>query len=132
MSQLDWGRDLYFKNKEEYYETLGFLTKTSRPIDVYTHDNGNGGVWGGKGKLETRVGTHILPRPLRAAFESVKDVRFNVTDYVFNLRNHGFIIKQDFTGYRYTYHLFPESVDTVIKSIESDVYVEDFFRGYNW
>lgn len=136
MAQLNWGRrgsiGLHFKNNEEYYETLGFLTKRSRPIDIYTHDNGRSGAWGGQGKLETHVGTHILPRPLRDAFERSGDARLSVTDYVLNLKNHGFTIEQDFAGNRYTYHLFPESVDAVIESIESDVYVEDFFRGYNW
>lgn len=134
MAQLEWGRGigLHFKNNEEYYETLGFLTKRNRPVDIYTHDNGRSGAWGGQGKLETHVGTHILPRPLRAAFEKSGDARLSVTDYVLNLKNHGFTIEQDFAGNRYTYHLFPESVDAVIASIESDVYVEDFFRGYNW
>ena len=109
MAKLDWGRGigLHFKNNNEYYETLGFLTKRSRLVDIYTHDNGRSGAWGGQGKLETHVGTHIL-------------------------RNHGFTIEQDFAGNRYTYHLFPESLDVVVKSIESEEYEEDFFRGYNW
>lgn len=31
MAKLDWGRGigLHFKNNNEYYETLGFLTKRS-------------------------------------------------------------------------------------------------------
>lgn len=134
MVKLDWGRGigLHFKDKEEYYETLGFLTKRNRPIDIYTHDNGRSGAWGGQGKLETHVGTYILPRPLRVAFEQSGDARLSVTDFVLNLRNHGFTIEQDFAGNKYTYHLFPESVNAVIESIESDIYVEDFFRGYNW
>lgn len=93
---------------------------------------GRSGAWGGQGKLETHVGTHILPRPLREAFEKSGDARLSVTDYVLNLRNHGFTIEQDFAGNRYTYHLFPESLDVVVKSIESEEYEEDFFRGYNW
>ena len=75
MAKLDWGRGigLHFKNNNEYYETLGFLTKRSRLVDIYTHDNGRSGAWGGQGKLETHVGTHILPRPLREAFEKSGD-----------------------------------------------------------
>lgn len=38
--------------------------------------------------------THILPRPLREAFENL-GYRLSVTDYVLNLRNHGFTIEQD-------------------------------------
>ncbi len=134
MAQLDWGKGigLHFKNNEEYYETLGFLTKKNRPVDIYTHGNGRSGVWAGQGKLETHVGTNILPRPLRIAFQKSGDARLSVTDYVQNLRNHRFTIEQDFAGNRYTYHLFPVSVDAVIGSIESEEYVEDFFRGYNW
>lgn len=136
MARLNWGREgaigLHFLNDEEYYETLGFLTKRSRPVDIYTHDNGRSGAWGGQGKLETHVGINFLPRPLRVAFEQSGDARLSVTDYVQNLREHGFTIEQDFAGNKYTYHLFPVSVDAVIDSIESDEYVEDFLRGYNW
>lgn len=34
MAKLDWGRGigLHFKNNNEYYETLGFLTKRSIKI----------------------------------------------------------------------------------------------------
>lgn len=40
MAKLDWGRGigLHFKNNNEYYETLGFLTKRSRLVDIYTRD----------------------------------------------------------------------------------------------
>lgn len=134
MAKLNWGRGigLHFLNNEEYYETLGFLSKKNRLVDIYTHDNGRSGAWGGQGKLETHVGTNYLPRPLRVAFEQSGDARLSVTDYVQNLKRHAFIIEQDFTGNRYTYHLFPVSVDAVINSIEADEYVEDFLRGYNW
>ena len=134
MAKLDWGNGigLHFRDNEEYYETLGFLTKKTRPIDIYTHDNGRSGAWGGQGKLETHVGIYFLPRPLKEAFEQSGDSRLSVTEYVLNLRNHGFTIEQDFTGNRYTYHLYPEPIDKIIASIESDEYLEDFYRGYNW
>ena len=134
MAQLHWGRGigLHFLNEAEYYETLGFLTKRNRLVDIYTHDNGRSGAWAGQGKLETHVGINILPRPLREAFSQSGDARLSVTDYVLNLRNHGFTIEQDFAGNRYTYHLYPASVDAVRDTIESEEYVEDFLRGYNW
>lgn len=133
MAQLNWGRGigLHFRNNEEYYETLGFLAKQNRLVDIYTHDNGRSGAWAGQGKLETHVSIHILPRPLKEAFEKSGDSRLSVTDYVSNLQIHGFTIKQDFAGNKYTYHLYPESIDAVIETIEADEYVEDFFRGYN-
>ncbi len=134
MARLNWGDGigLHFRNNEEYYETLGFLAKKNRFIDIYTHDNRRSGAWGGQGKLETHVDINILPRPLRIAFEKSGDARLSVTDYVQNLKYHGFTIEQDFTGNSYTFHLFPVSLDEVIESIESEEYVEDFFRGYNW
>lgn len=134
MAKLDWGKGigLHFKDNQEYYETLGFLSKRSRYVDIYTHDNGKSGAWAGQGKLETHVATVMLPIPLKNAFEKSGDARLSVTDYVMNLKNHGFTINQDFTGNRYTYHLFPESVEGVINTIEAEEYKEDFYRGYNW
>ena len=46
MARLDWGGGigLHFRSNEEYYETLGFLTKKNRPIDIYTHDNSKSGA----------------------------------------------------------------------------------------
>ena len=134
MAQLHWGRGigLHFLDNHEYYETLGILTQRNRTIDIYTHDNDNSGAWSAPGKLETHVGSNILPRPLKEAFQASGDARLSVTDYVMNLKNHGFTILQDFSGNRYTYHLFPQSVETVLGSIESPEYVEDFYRGYNW
>lgn len=134
MARLDWGGGigLHFRSNEEYYETLGFLTKKNRPIDIYTHDNSKSGAWSGQGKLETHIEICVLPRPLREAFKKSGDARLSVTDYVLNLKNHGFTIKFDFSGNGYTYHIFPESIDAVIDSIELDSieldkYEKDFF-----
>ena len=46
MAKLDWGNGigLHFRDNEEYYETLAALTKKTRPIDIYTHDNGRSGA----------------------------------------------------------------------------------------
>jgi hypothetical protein len=134
MAQLHWGRGigLHFNDNHEYYETLGFLAKRNRYVDVYTHDNNRSGAWAGQGKLETHVGANILPRPLRVAFEQSGDARLSVTDYVLNLKNHGFTIESDFSGNRYTYHLYPVSREYVINTLEAEEYLVDFNRGYNW
>lgn len=134
MAQLNWGQGvgLHFQDNHEYYETLGFLAKRNRSIDMYTHNNKNNDVWSGQGKLETRVGVNILPRPLKEAFKQLGDARLTVTEYILNLKNHGFTIEQHLTGSKYLYHLFPASLSKVSDTIESEEYLEDFFRGYNW
>lgn len=134
MAQLVWGEGigLQFIDNREYYETLGFLTKRERLVDIYTHDNKRSGAWAGQGKLETHVRADELPRPLRVAFSQSGDNRLSVTDYVRNLGNHGFTDARDFSGKGYTYHLYPVTVDAVVNSIESNEYIKDFYRGYNW
>ena len=46
MAQLEW-KKIKFSSDEEYYETLGFLSKEEdRPIDLFIEDNRPAGAWG--------------------------------------------------------------------------------------
>ena len=133
MAQLDWGTGigLHFRNNEEYYETLGYLSRDSGDVVVYTHKNDISGAWAGQGKLETNVDKEDLPSGLRRSFIMSGDHRLSVTDYVENLvYNHSFTCYNDPTGNRYTYYRFPESYIAVRSTVPNE-YLEDFDRGYN-
>ena len=135
MAQLDWGNGtgigLHFRNDGEYYETLGYLSKGSRPVVIYTHKNDISGAWAGQGKLETRVNKNVLPIGLKRSFDMSGDHRLSVTDYVANLvYNHSFTRYTDPTGNRYTYYRLPESY-VAVRNTVPDEFIEDFDRGYN-
>ena len=55
MVNLVWRKDnsigLEFESESEYFETLGFLSKESRPIDIFTHENQRSGARAPQGKL---------------------------------------------------------------------------------
>lgn len=134
MTQLNFGRGIgiHFYNEEEYYETLGVLSKNPPEVVVYTHDNDKSGAWAGQGKLETYVGKRTLPPALQRAFVESGDNRLSVTSYVKNLiENHKFSEYRDPTGKLYTLYRYPRSVEDVKTTIPR-VYLHDFDRGYNW
>lgn len=75
MPRLDWGLGigLHFYNSEEYYETLGFLSKQPQLVYVYTHKNDLSGACAGQGKLHNNVSLRNLPRPLFETFSESGD-----------------------------------------------------------
>ncbi len=134
MVNLIWRKDdsigLEFENESEYYETLGFLSKETRPIDIFTHENQRSGARAPQGKLKINFAGHI-PEPLAFAFDQSNDDRLSVSDYVDNLvNNHAFTRFVDPTGRRYTYHIYPESLEAVRETVPTRFLV-DFERGYN-
>lgn len=134
MAQLDWGTGigLHFRDDAEYYEALGFLTKTPPRVVVYTHDNEKSGAWAGQGKLETQVGKNALPDGLSRSFNVSGDDRLSVTEYVRNLiDNHAFSEFSDPTGNLYTFYRMPSSADDVRATVPA-ANLADFDRGYNW
>lgn len=131
MEMLDWGKGigLHFHNENEYYETIGYLTK-NRPIKIYTHRNERTGAWGYQGKLERVVGQSGMPRPLKEAFNNSGDHRLSVSAYINNLmKNHNFDF-DDPTNTAYTNHIYPRSYDDVLSTIP-EKFKPDFIRGYN-
>lgn len=134
MVNLVWRKDdsigLEFENESEYYETLGFLTKDSRPIEIFTHANQRSGARAPQGKLRLVFGGNI-PEALAWAFNQSNDDRLSVSDYVDNLVHyHAFTRFVDPTGRQYTYHIFPESVEAVRDTVPTR-FLRDFDRGYN-
>lgn len=133
MINLVWRKDdsigLEFESESEYFETLGFLTKDSRPIDIFTHENQRSGARAPQGKLKLNFSGNI-PRALAWAFNQSNDDRLSVSDYVDNLvQCHAFTRSVDPTGKQYTYHIFPESIQAVRNTVPAQ-YLEDFDRGY--
>lgn len=135
MVRLDWGNGtgigLHFNDDEEYYEVLGFLTKSQRPVVVYTHYDDLSGAWSGQGKLETKISKSKLPPALYRSFILSGDNRLSVSDYVENLvYNHAFSRFYDPTGNQCTYYRFPES-DNAVRSTVPARYLSDFDRDHN-
>ena len=133
MPRLDWGVGigLHFYNNEEYYETLGYLSKQPQLVKIYTHKNDLSGAWAGQGKLHNKLTLHNLPRPLFVAFSDSGDDRLSVTDYVRNLiDNHAFRDFWDPTGKMYTFYRKPVSLESVARTVPEE-YLEDFYRGYD-
>ncbi len=118
---------MQFKIESEYFETLGYLAKESRPIDIFTHENQRSGTRASQGKLKRNI-----PEALALAFEQSNDDRLSVSDYVNNLVHcHAFTRFVDATGQQYTtYHIFPESLEVVRNTVPTQ-YLRDFDRGYN-
>lgn len=134
MAQLNWGTGigLHFRDDAEYYETLGYLTKNSELVSVYTHDNDRSGAWAGQGKLHVHIDKSNLPDGLRRSFAQSGDDRLSVTDYVRNLvDNHGFTRFYDPTGNLYTLYRLPSSMTDVKETVPREFW-EDFDRGYYW
>lgn len=132
MMNLIWRKDdsigLEFKNESEYFETLGFLAKESRPIDIFTHENQRSGARAPRGKLKINISGNI-PEALALAFAQSNDDRLSVSDYVNNLVHcHAFTRSVDPTGQQYTYHIFPESLEAVRNTVPTR-YLRDFDRG---
>ena len=51
---LDYGNVLKFQNENDYYETLGFLSKDEEYIRVYTESNDRAGAWAMQGRMSLR------------------------------------------------------------------------------
>lgn len=135
MVNLIWRKDnsigLEFESESEYFETLGFLTKESRPIDIFTHENQRSGARAPQGKLQLHNVGRYIPEALNFAFDQSNDDRLSVSDYVDNLvRNHAFTNFIDPTGREYTYHIYPESYEAVRETVPVE-FLDDFERGYN-
>ncbi|MBR3975962.1 MAG: hypothetical protein IKJ88_08885 [Clostridia bacterium] len=134
MVNLVWRKDdsigLEFESESEYFETLGFLAKDSRPIDIFTHENQRSGARAYQGKLRLKTSENI-PASLAWAFEQSNDDRVSVSDYVDNLVHcHAFTKFVDPTGLQYTYHIYPESLEAVRNTVPLR-FLMDFDRGYN-
>ncbi len=130
---LDWGNVLQFTSEEEYYETLGFLSKDEEFIRIYTESNDKAGAWAGQGRMSLRnVSVESLPDALMRAFQTSADGRISETRYVRNLKeNHRFTREVDPTGSDFTKRLYKDSLEAVLETIP-EKYENDFYRGYHW
>lgn len=133
--RLDWRYNnnsigIVFSNIEEYYETLGYLSKRGR-VKIYWHNNQDSGAWAYQGKLEREVSTHnIKPKPLNTSFIKSGDRRLSVTDYVNNLRDaHNFTPLGDL-GKDYTVYLEPLNYAGIRSTVPVE-HLVDFDRGYS-
>ena len=115
---LDYGNVLKFQNENDYYETLGFLSKDEEYIRVYTESNDRAGAWAMQGRMSLRgVDIISLPEALKNAFETSADGRISETKFVKHLKaQHYFTKEVDPTGSNFTKWLYKESLEKVLES----------------
>ena len=130
---LDYGNVLKFQNENDYYETLGFLSKDEEYIRVYTESNDRAGAWAMQGRMSLRgVDIISLPEALKNAFETSADGRISETKCVKHLKaQHYFTKEVDPTGSNFTKWLYKESLEKVLETVPEQN-ENDFFRGYHW
>lgn len=129
---LDYGNVLKFQNENDYYETLGFLSKDEEYIRVYTESNDRAGAWAMQGRMSLRgVDIISLPEALKNAFENSADGRISETKFVKHLKTQHYFTKEvDPTGSNFTKWLYKESLEKVLETVPEQN-ENDFFRGYH-
>lgn len=116
------GKRMRFYSENEYYETLGFLSKTDSSTLIVWERNQDQGAWGPEGRILCFHSLNKFTPPLKRKFtkglgKKIKH-RINCTEFVANLiNNHEFVLneKQDIVKIK---HTIPESFHA------------DFDKGY--
>lgn len=132
--RLDWRHNnnsigISFIDEHEYYETLGYLSKSGR-IRIYWHNNDRSGARSYQGKLEREIEVDLIkPRPLNKSFSRSGDHRLSVTDYVNNLRNNHNFTQYGDLNVDYTVYLEPNNYLKIRNTVPAP-YLADFDRGY--
>lgn len=124
-----------FNSENEFFETLGFLTKDPPVFDLRTESNKRSGAYGDQNRFYwlQHVDPMSLPRPLMAAFTSEttdRQNRISETQFINTLiENHAFNNCSDENAYikHWTKTSFSDVLNTV-----PDEYIADFYRGYHW
>lgn len=112
-----------FDSQEEYYETLGFLSKSDNSIALVWEDNDEQGAWGKEGRIHCLSNLNKFTAPLRRKFTKgrAKKVlhRINCNEFVKDLEtNHNFAMGST------------QNTNSIRNSIPQQ-YQVDFDRGLN-
>ncbi len=109
-----------FSSESEYYEVLGFLSKSDGTTSLSWEDNDEQGAWGKEGRIQCYKGISKFPTSLSRAFTAGTGSaihRINCNEFVAHLRErHRFIIGKEQNVVR-------------IKQTVPEKYIKDFERG---
>lgn len=116
-------KKMKFHSHEEYYETLGFLSKSDGNTEIYREDNQHQGAWSYEVRANCLQNLNKFTRPLRDKFTKGRGrrilKRINCNEFfedLINTHNFTFGRVQNYNSIRNT---IPEQ------------YLVDFDRGYN-
>jgi 5-methylcytosine-specific restriction protein A len=135
MAQLDGWNKLEFRDDEEYYELLGFLSQDNSVVKMRTEDNKQSGAGGAQTRfyLDRNVDQDGLPRVLKEAYQVGKDpFRLSETAYIRNLRENHHFDNATVSGVNDYMTIWKKSsLDDVLSTVPQQ-YRNAFNRGYHW
>lgn len=116
-------RRMRFDTPEEYFQTLGFLSKSDGSIEIYWERNEEQGAWGSEGRIHCISNLLKFTAPLKRKFTKGRGKRIlhriNCNEFVQDLiQTHAF--------------QWGKTQDSItIRSTIPQQYLPDFDRGYN-
>ncbi len=125
--QLHWGENkrLVFQNIEEYYETLGVLTRNELTKITWLRDESSG-AWGVKGKITCNF---TLQRSFWILQQAADQNHIYCNDFVQNLIQHHWFQESPIPSV-HTVLIVPRDKAGVLRTVPR-AYWYDFERGYN-
>lgn len=124
MTQLNFGtkNQLSFIDEGEFYETLGFLSKSSGITSIHWEENEKSGAWGSEGRIHCYKEIDNFPIALKNAFTSgVGNIihRINCNEFIeYIVKNHNFTFGSN------------QNITLIRSTIPTD-YTNDFENGLN-
>jgi hypothetical protein len=112
---------IQFSNEHEYYELLGYLSKTDGSTNLTWEDNDEQGAWGKEGRIEFFVDNpNFLATLMHSAGNGGKIIsRVNCNEFIHNIvTNYGFVVRE-------------QQNYSTIRNIIPQQYLLDFDRGFN-
>lgn len=116
-------RKMRFDSPEEYYETLGFLSKSVGNTEIYREDNQNQGAWNYEVRLNCLKNLNIFTPPLKRKFTKGRGKR------ILHRINCNEFFEDLITNHSFVYGLVQN--DLAIRSTIPNQYLADFDRGFS-
>lgn len=124
MTQLIFGKrqQIQFNSAEDFYESLGFLSKNDGTTSIHWEHNETCGAWGSEGRIHCYKNTDSFPVYFRSAFTAGNGsipYRINCNEFVrLIMEKHGFEYGAS------------QNQTKIIATIPAN-HLEDFYRGLN-
>ncbi|MBN8585682.1 MAG: hypothetical protein J0M37_11360 [Ignavibacteria bacterium] len=100
MNQLIFGtnQQIRFATENDFYETLGFLSKSDGTTSLVWEHNETSGAWGSEGRIQCYKNIQKFPVALSAAFTAgVGNIlyRINCNEYIEHISQHHAMVYGD-------------------------------------